>query len=185
MNLGSDLVKALNHHWYEASLLPQASYFEACGVQRFHSQKFCAWDQFCIRKESMTLFHIWFFPCHFTLILKENFSMWVTSGFLSGSHFSLWPTFNPAAAGDYKMDVCRRRLNFRWTGIGRQWAEIVVRLGFSMCQSVIESHSCRQDSNQIAQEHLANQTTAAISVATLTLIARVHIWDDIISQLIH
>ena len=46
--------------------LTTLSCFEACGVQRFHSQEFCVWDQFCILKKSMALFHIWYFSCHFT-----------------------------------------------------------------------------------------------------------------------
>ena len=33
------------HHFFT---LRTSSCFEACGVQRFHSQEFCAWDQFCI-----------------------------------------------------------------------------------------------------------------------------------------
>ena len=33
------------HHFFT---LHTSSCFEACGVQRFHSQEFCAWDQFCI-----------------------------------------------------------------------------------------------------------------------------------------
>ena len=62
------------------NLLTTLSCFEACGVQRFHSQEFCAWYQFCILKVSMVLFHIWFFHVILHNFYKENFSMWVTRG---------------------------------------------------------------------------------------------------------
>ena len=47
--------------------------FEACDVQRFHSQEFCAWDQFCIQRKSMHgIVSYMIFPCHFTLLSKRK-----------------------------------------------------------------------------------------------------------------
>ena len=65
-------------HWTIIGAKP-AYCFVACGVQRFHSQQVCAWDQFCNvprKKKSIALFHIRIFPsCHFAL---GNHSMWIT-----------------------------------------------------------------------------------------------------------
>ena len=85
------------------------SRFEACSVQRFHLQKVCARDQFCIlprMKKFMALFHIEIFLCHVTLAnLTSTWEsqvalMWVISGLLCGSVGQMgqlvWPTFNPA-----------------------------------------------------------------------------------------
>ena len=80
------------------------SCFEVCGVQRFHSQKFIAWDQSCILKKSMEFLHIWFFSMSFYTTFKKKplacgskeGHMWVTSGLFCGSvDQQVWPTFNP------------------------------------------------------------------------------------------
>ena len=61
-------------HWTITSVKPVTtlSCFVACGVQRFHSQEFCACDQFCIQKKSMALFHIWFFHVILHNFLKKT-----------------------------------------------------------------------------------------------------------------
>ena len=75
------LMNVLRYHWCETSLLAISSSFEACGVPNISS--FCARDQFCIlprMKKPMVLFHIKNFSYHVTLLLEENFSMWVICG---------------------------------------------------------------------------------------------------------
>ena len=64
------------------------------------------------------------FPCHFTLLLKENFSMWVTSGFLSGStsvtHFQpCWRLYNGCVSSSSQLQA----MNRDWETVGRDSCE--------------------------------------------------------------
>ena len=109
MNFGSDECTEISLVWNQLIFI--LSCFEACGVQRFHLQKVCVRDWFCIlptMKKSMALFHIKNFSYHVTLTTyKKKTStcgsqvghMWVTSGLFCGSVGQMgqqvWPTFNP------------------------------------------------------------------------------------------
>ena len=83
-------MNALKYHWCETSLLAISSGFEACGVQIFHLSVQGTSSVSCQEsvEKSMVLFHIKKFSYHVTLLLKENFSMWVTSGLFCGSNGS-------------------------------------------------------------------------------------------------
>ena len=93
----------------QTSLLSQAVLKHVAGVQRFHFQEVCAWDQLCIlprMKKSMALFHITIFHVICINFKKKTSTcgsqvghMWVTSGLLYGSvvmgqqcmtHFQPW-----------------------------------------------------------------------------------------------
>ena len=88
VNLGPGECTEPSLVWNQLTTL---SCFEACGVQRFHSQQFCVWDQFCILKKSIALFHIWFFLLLHNILKKtlacgsQAGHMWITSGLLSVS----------------------------------------------------------------------------------------------------
>ena len=75
-------MNALIYHWCETSLLAISSGFEACGVQIFHLSVQGTSSVSCQEsvEKSMVLFHIKKFSYHVTLLLKENFSMWVICG---------------------------------------------------------------------------------------------------------
>ena len=83
-------MNALKYHWCETSLLAISSGFEACGVQIFHLSVQGTSSVSCQEsvEKSMVLFHIKKFSYRVTLPLKENFSMWVTSGLFCGSNGS-------------------------------------------------------------------------------------------------
>ena len=107
VNFGFDECTEISLVWNQLII---SSCFEACVVQRFHLQKVCAKDLFCIlprMKKSMALFHTKKFHGHITLLLKKVTStcgsqvghMWVASGLFCGSLGQMgqqvWPTFNP------------------------------------------------------------------------------------------
>ena len=75
-------MNALIYHWCETSLLAISSGFEVCGVQIFHLSVQGTSSVSCqeLVEKSMVLFHIKKVSYHVTLLLKENFSMWVICG---------------------------------------------------------------------------------------------------------
>ena len=102
VNFGYDEYTKISLVW--SQLIFISSCFEACGVQRFHLQKVCARDWFCIMpimKKSTALFHIKNFSSHVTLAtfkrkLQHVGHKWVTSRLFFGSDGSTGAThFQP------------------------------------------------------------------------------------------
>ena len=93
MNFGSNECIGISMMWYQFIIL---SWFEACGVQRFHLQEVYARDQFSMLPKWRNLWHCSiskiFHVMLATLFLKRKFPhvghMWVTSGLFSGSNGS-------------------------------------------------------------------------------------------------
>ena len=94
-------MNALNHHWYETSLLPQAVLKHVVPFSRI----MCTGPVLYPAKNEEThgIVSYLIFPYHFTLSLKRKYlghaqegHMWVTSGLLSGSSESTGVThFQP------------------------------------------------------------------------------------------
>ena len=97
MNLGSGECTEPSLVWNQLIIL---SCFQACGVQKFHSQEFFVWNQFCILKKSMALFHIWFFHVILHNFQIKNFSIWVTRGSYVGYiQIALWVSGSSGSTG--------------------------------------------------------------------------------------
>ena len=111
---------ALNHHWYETSLLPQVVFNYVCDVQIFHRQKVCAIVRLLLypyknKETCMALFHIRFcvynricITLHYiTLSMWQLTSAWVIcmsqwypDCSVGKVGQQVWPTFNSGSWSD-------------------------------------------------------------------------------------
>ena len=102
-----DLVNTLNYVSLVWNQLTTLSCFEACSVQKFHSQEFCAWDASSASWRSLWHCFISDFSMSFYITFKKKTlaygsqegQMWITPRLLCGSvdqvRQQVWSTFNP------------------------------------------------------------------------------------------
>ena len=109
------LMKALNHHWYETSLLPQAilKYVVARDFilkNSVHGTSSVSWRNLwhCFTSDFSMSFYITFKKKTLACGSQEG-HMWITSRFLYGLVHQVgqqvWPTFNPGLLADRHITI--------------------------------------------------------------------------------